>query len=63
MSETHAVPPPPVPHAFEISIPRAPRIPTFDGGRQRTSFAKQVGLFVLLGFTLGTAALVALGLT
>lgn len=63
MSDTHAVPPPPIPHAFEISIPRAPRTPTFDERRQRVAHARQIGLFVFLGFTLGTAALVALGMT
>jgi hypothetical protein len=63
MSDAHALPPPPIPGALGISVPRAPRTPTFDGRRQRDAFAKQIGLFVLFGFTLGTAAMVALGLT
>lgn len=63
MCDAHAVRPPPIPGAYEISVPRAPRTPSFDGHRQRNAFAKQIGLFILLGFTVGTAAMVALGLT
>jgi hypothetical protein len=63
MSDAHAVPPPPIPGAFAISVPRAPRTPSFDGRRQRQAYVKQLSLFVLLGFTLGTLAMVALGLT
>jgi hypothetical protein len=62
MSDAHAVPPPPVPGAYDVAIPRAPRTPTFDGRRQRNVFVKQIGLFVMLGFGLGSAAMAVLGI-
>lgn len=62
MSDARAVPPPPIPHAFDISVPRAPRTPTFDDPRERTLLAKHFVLCVLFGFVLGTAAMIALGL-